>query len=84
MQIDACACRMSRAALNWSQARLAHEARVGLQTVLKFENGSSVPRRNNLRELVLALERGGILFLMHDGRFLVVPPLPVPTAIVAD
>jgi ribosome-binding protein aMBF1 (putative translation factor) len=71
-------CRMGRAALDWSQARLAHEAHVAVAVVLQFENGSSTPRRNNLREIVLAFETAGVEFLAHGTRILVLPPLPIP------
>jgi predicted transcriptional regulator len=79
MQIDAVACRMGRAALDWTQMRLAREAHVALRVVQGFESGCSAPRRNNLREIVLAFETAGVVFLMRDGRVLVLPPLsPVP------
>jgi predicted transcriptional regulator len=72
-------------ALDWTQARLAHEAHVAVRVVLEFEKGSSRPRRNNLRELVLAFEKAGVEFLVHGARILVLPPLsPVPVAIAAD
>jgi predicted transcriptional regulator len=74
-------CRMARAALDWTQARLAYEARITISVVLHFENGSSTPRRNNLREIVNAFERCGVEFLVHGTRILVLPPLsPVPIA----
>jgi predicted transcriptional regulator len=72
---------MSRAALDWTQARQAREAQVTVAVVLQFENGSSTPRRNNLREIVLAFEAAGVEFLVHGTRILVLPPLPGPTAI---
>jgi predicted transcriptional regulator len=84
MQIDAVACRMSRAALDWTQARLAQEAHVALRVVQGFESGCSAPRRNNLREIVLAFETAGVEFLVHGTRVLVLPPLsPVPKVVVA-
>jgi transcriptional regulator with XRE-family HTH domain len=85
MEVDAVACRMGRAALDWTQARLAREAHVAVRVVLQFENGSSTPRRNNLREIVLAFENAGIEFLAHGTRILVLPPLsPVPKAVAAN
>jgi transcriptional regulator with XRE-family HTH domain len=80
MVVDAVACRMGRAALDWTQARLAREAHVAVRVVLQFENGSSTPRRNNLREIVLAFEAAGVEFLAHGTRILVLPPLPIPIA----
>jgi predicted transcriptional regulator len=86
MQIDAVACRMSRAALDWTQARLAHEAHVAVRVVLEFEKGGSRPRRNNLREIVVAFENAGIRFIVLHGctRILVLPPNPVPMVVAAD
>jgi transcriptional regulator with XRE-family HTH domain len=69
-------CRMARAALDWTQARLACEAHVTISVVLHFENGSSTPRRNNLTEIVLAFENAGVEFLVHGTRILVLPPVP--------
>jgi predicted transcriptional regulator len=76
-------CRMARSAVDWTQKRLAHEAHVAVGVVLDFEAGTSIPQRNNLRAMVVAFELAGIVFLMHDGRILVQPPLsPVPKAVV--
>jgi hypothetical protein len=83
MEIDAVACRMSRAVLDWTQARLAREAHFAVRVVLQFENGSSTPRRNNLREIVLAFETAGVVFLLHDSRVLVLPPLSPVLKVVA-
>jgi transcriptional regulator with XRE-family HTH domain len=71
---------MGRAALDWSQARLAREAHIAVGVVLQFENGPSTPHRNNLTEIVLAFERSGVEFLVHGTRILVLPPLPIPIA----
>jgi transcriptional regulator with XRE-family HTH domain len=84
MEVDAVACRMGRAALDWTQARLAREAHVAVRVVLQFEKGSSRPRRNNLREIVLAFESAGVEFIAHGARILVLPPLsPLPVASAA-
>jgi hypothetical protein len=81
MQIDGVACRMGRAALDWTQMRLAHhEAHVALRVVQGFESGCSAPRRNNLREIVLAFEYAGVEFLAHGTRILVLPPVPKAVA----
>jgi predicted transcriptional regulator len=74
MQIDAAACRMGRAALDWTQARLAHEAHVAVAVVVHFEAGVSTPQRNNLRAIVRAFESAGFEFLVHGARILVAPP----------
>jgi DNA-binding XRE family transcriptional regulator len=73
-------CRMARAAIDWTQARLAQEAHVAVQVILQFEKGGSRPQRNNLREIVLAFENAGVEFLVHGTRILVLPPLPIPIA----
>jgi DNA-binding XRE family transcriptional regulator len=84
MQIDAVACRMSRAALDWTQGRLATKANVSRGVIHDFEKGISTPHRNNLAEIVLAFENAGVEFLAHGVRILVLPPLPSPVAIAAD
>jgi hypothetical protein len=63
---------------------LAHQAHVALRTVQQFEAGASTPRRNNLREIVVAFENAGVEFLVHLTRILVLPPPPGPVAIAAD
>jgi DNA-binding XRE family transcriptional regulator len=78
-------CRMGRAALDWTQAHLAHEAKVTVRVILDFERGFSQAHRNNLTEIVLAFENAGVEFLTHGTRILVLPPLrPVPMAVAAD
>jgi DNA-binding XRE family transcriptional regulator len=77
-------CRMGRAALDWTQARLAGEAHVATQVILQFEAGNSTPQRNNLTAIVAAFESAGVEFLVHGARILVLPPLPGPTAVVAN
>jgi DNA-binding XRE family transcriptional regulator len=84
MDLSPVTCRMARAAMDWTQAHLAHQARVALRTVQQFEAGASMPRRNNLREIVLAFENAGVEFRVHGTRILVLPPLPGPMAIAAD
>ena len=75
-------CRMARAAVDWSQKRLAAETNVTVRVILDFEAGASIPQRNNLRAIVLAFENAGVEFLPHGTRILVVPP--VPRAAAAD
>jgi predicted transcriptional regulator len=71
---------MGRAALDWTQDRLAAEANVSRGVIHDFEKGVSTPHRNNLVEIVRALEHAGVEFLAHGARILVLPPLPVPIA----
>jgi predicted transcriptional regulator len=74
-------CRMGRAALDWSQARLAQESHVAVGVITQFEVGGSRPRRNNCTEIVRVFEQAGVKFLRHGNQVLVLPPLsPVPIA----
>jgi DNA-binding XRE family transcriptional regulator len=77
-------CRMGRAALDWTQARLAHEAHVAVRVVLEFEKGAARPHRNNCSEIVRAFENAGVEFLMHGTRVLVLPPLSPISVAAAD
>jgi len=57
---------MARSALAWTTADLAKRARVGANTVRRFENGKPV----NVSSLTLirqALEEAGVVFLNGDG-----------------
>jgi transcriptional regulator with XRE-family HTH domain len=65
--ITAGQCRAARAFLNWSQSKLANEARVGLKTLGNFEAGRSVPIANNLASLQRALEHAGVEFIAENG-----------------
>ena len=50
-----------RLELNMSQMELARLCRVSLTTIVKYENGCSVPRRENMERLqeVLGIKLGG-------------------------
>ena len=85
MQIDPTACRMARAALQLSRGQLAGEAKTSVGVIRDYEHGRATPHRNNLAAIVRAFERGGVEFLAHGARILVLPPVsPVPTPIAAD
>ncbi len=60
-------CRAGRALLGWSQERLAQAAQVSVPTVTNFENGVSMPVRNNLVAIRTALEAAGVLFIPANG-----------------
>ena len=64
--INPAQCKMARAALGWSTRELAKRARVGSNTVARFENG----RPANVSTVTLiqqAFEAAGIEFLNHEA-----------------
>lgn len=65
MPIDASLSRAARGLLDWSQADLAREAKVGVSTIADFERGRRVPMGNNMAAIEAAFARAGIEFLNH-------------------
>lgn len=63
--ISARQCRMARVALGWSGGDLAARARVGLNTVSRFEQGGDA-RPASIQAMRQALEGGGVIFLAAD------------------
>lgn len=68
-------CRAGRAALDWTQERLAVQAKVGLVTIRQFEGEKTArPQRSIVAAIRLALEAAGVgfqergVFLVSDGR----------------
>jgi transcriptional regulator with XRE-family HTH domain len=59
-------CRMARAALDWRTTDLARAARVGLNTVNRFEAGRDA-RISSVEKLRAALEAAGVLFIAENG-----------------
>ena len=55
--------RAARSLLGWSQTRLAREAKVGRQTIARFELGEQTPLVTTLTDIIQAFERFGIEFL---------------------
>lgn len=53
---------MARAALNWSNADLAHAAKVGVNTVSRFEQGTD-GRRSSVEAMQRAFEDVGVVFV---------------------
>ncbi len=58
-------CRMARAGLGLSNAELAEAAKVGVNTVSRFEQGGD-PRRSSVEAMQRALEERGAVFLSAD------------------
>jgi hypothetical protein len=59
-------CRMARAALKISVRDLAAKARVGVNTIVRFEGGEKLQDRT-IDAIRIALEKGGVEF-NEDGR----------------
>ena len=58
--------RAARAWLNWSQRDLADSANISRSAVYQFEIGRHIPHRATLTALRMALEQGGVRFLIID------------------
>ena len=56
---------MARAALNWSARDLAEQARVGSNTVVRFENGKPA-NTSTVTMIRQALEAAGLVFIDAD------------------
>jgi transcriptional regulator with XRE-family HTH domain len=59
--------RMGRAALEWTQAELAEEAGVPLNTIVRFERGEVAASESNVAALRQAMEAAGVVFSGADG-----------------
>jgi transcriptional regulator with XRE-family HTH domain len=57
---------MARAALDWRTTDLARAAKVGLNTVNRFEAGRDA-RISSVEKLRSALEAAGIVFISENG-----------------
>lgn len=63
MKIQPVHCRAARAALDWSQEKLAAEANVSASTIKNFEAVRRIPHQNRLNNIVAALANAGVEFI---------------------
>ena len=59
--------KMARAAVGWGVRDLAREAKVGVATVTRFENGQAEPIPSTLSAIRQALEAAGVEFIAENG-----------------
>jgi transcriptional regulator with XRE-family HTH domain len=62
MTITPAQCRGARGMLEWTKEELAERAKVSPRTILRFETGVRQPYDRTLRDIVAALETGGVRF----------------------
>jgi transcriptional regulator with XRE-family HTH domain len=62
MEMTVAQCKMARAALDWTARDLARHARVGHNTVGRFEAGQGNPIPAIVAAMQRALEAGGVEF----------------------
>ena len=60
-------CRAARGLLDWTQQKLADQARVGVVTVRQFEAGDVAPRRATLQVIRRAFELAGVELIDGNG-----------------
>ena len=59
-------CRMARSALGWSIRDLAEAAKVGIDTVTRFEKGDTLKERT-VEAIQHTLEAAGVEFIPENG-----------------
>lgn len=59
--------RAARALLRWKKAKLAHESGVAVSTIDYFENRHRQTRSDNVKNIRMALEVGGVRFIGLRG-----------------
>jgi transcriptional regulator with XRE-family HTH domain len=64
-------CKMARAALGWGVRELADAAGISANTVVRFENGRTMPNPATLKVIQNAFEVAGVRFQDDGG---IVPP----------
>jgi hypothetical protein len=60
-------CRAGRALLEMTQSALAHEAGLGLSTIVDFEKMRRPVSEEAILSIKRALERRGVLFIAENG-----------------
>jgi transcriptional regulator with XRE-family HTH domain len=68
MPISADQCRAGRGLINWTQDKLAINARVSRATVAEFENNSRIPQTNNLRSIEDCMFAAGVEFIAEQDK----------------
>jgi DNA-binding XRE family transcriptional regulator len=56
-------CRAARGLVGWTTTELAQQAEVARDSIVKFENDRSTPRRSTIKALRAAFESAGVQFL---------------------
>lgn len=60
-------CKAARAALSWTQQRLAEKAGIHVETVKRFESDEPNTMLSNRNAMQRALQDGGVVFFEHRG-----------------
>ncbi|MER9596702.1 helix-turn-helix transcriptional regulator [Mesorhizobium sp. M0244] len=67
MSLTPAQCRAARGLVDWSQAQLAHAAKVATKTLADFERGKRTPYDRTLEDVKAALESAGVIFVDENG-----------------
>ena len=59
--------RAARGLLGWSQSKLCEAAKVGRATLTNFEAEKSTPYERTLRDVRIAFELAGVIFIDENG-----------------
>jgi transcriptional regulator with XRE-family HTH domain len=60
--------KAARILLGWSQAELASKAKVGRNSLSRFESGMTDTKNSTIQALTSALQKGGIIFVSEASR----------------
>lgn len=66
MPITAQQCRAARALIGWSQEMLAATSMVAKATIANFEAERRTPYERTLKDIKIALELGGVVFVPEN------------------